>query len=171
LDAARSDTPVRVWVLGCSTGEEAYSLAIALTEFSTAAGIKTPIQIFASDVNQSGIEVARQGVYPRQMIVAFAAATLAAVTGFGGAALLLPVLTLVYGVRDAIPILTVAQIDRKVNNVFLSSSWRRTAGAPPPGLEPVRPPTAVQLLEGPERREQGRRGMAGQQLPTTAPTR
>jgi two-component system, chemotaxis family, CheB/CheR fusion protein len=67
FDAARSDAPVRVWVLGCSTGEEAYSLAIALTEFSTAAGIKTPIQIFASDVNQSGIEVARQGVYPRQI--------------------------------------------------------------------------------------------------------
>jgi uncharacterized protein len=42
--------------------------------------------------------------------VAFVAATLAAVTGFGGAALLLPVLVVVYGVREAIPILTVAQL-------------------------------------------------------------
>ena len=42
--------------------------------------------------------------------VAFVAATLAAVTGFGGAAVLLPVLVVVFGVRDAVPILTVAQL-------------------------------------------------------------
>lgn len=41
---------------------------------------------------------------------AFVAAALAAVTGFGGAAVLLPILVVVYGVRDAIPILTVAQL-------------------------------------------------------------
>ena len=43
-------------------------------------------------------------------ITAFLAATLAAVTGFGGAAVLLPVLVIAFGVRDAIPILTVAQL-------------------------------------------------------------
>lgn len=43
-------------------------------------------------------------------IVAFVAAMLAAVTGFGGAAVLLPMLVLVFGVREAIPILTVAQL-------------------------------------------------------------
>ena len=43
-------------------------------------------------------------------ITAFIAATLAAVTGFGGAAVLLPILVLVFGMRDAIPILTVAQL-------------------------------------------------------------
>ena len=42
--------------------------------------------------------------------VAFAASTLAAVAGFGGAAVLLPVLVIVFGVRDAVPILTVAQL-------------------------------------------------------------
>src|ERR1700687_5556903 len=42
--------------------------------------------------------------------VAFVAATLAAVSGFGGAAVLLPMLVLVFGVREAIPILTVAQL-------------------------------------------------------------
>lgn len=41
---------------------------------------------------------------------AFAAATLAAVTGFGGAAVLLPVLVIAFGIRDAVPILTVAQL-------------------------------------------------------------
>lgn len=43
-------------------------------------------------------------------LVAFLAATLAAVTGFGGAAVLLPVLVVAFGVRDAVPILTVAQL-------------------------------------------------------------
>jgi uncharacterized membrane protein YfcA len=43
-------------------------------------------------------------------VVAFVAATLAAITGFGGAAVLLPVLVLSFGIRDAIPILTVAQL-------------------------------------------------------------
>ena len=42
--------------------------------------------------------------------VAFIASTLAAVTGFGGAAVLLPALIWVFGVREAIPILTVAQL-------------------------------------------------------------
>ena len=41
---------------------------------------------------------------------AFVAATLAAVAGFGGAAVLLPILVMAFGVRDAIPILTVAQL-------------------------------------------------------------
>lgn len=41
---------------------------------------------------------------------AFVASALAAVTGFGGAAVLLPILVLIFGIRDAIPILTVAQL-------------------------------------------------------------
>ena len=43
-------------------------------------------------------------------VVAFAASTIAAVTGFGGAVILLPMVVAVFGVRDAIPILTVAQL-------------------------------------------------------------
>ncbi|NOT25217.1 MAG: response regulator [Acidobacteria bacterium] len=64
LEGRRADQPIRVWVLGCSTGEEAYSLAIALTEFVDASRVRAPIQIFASDVNPAGIESARAGVYP-----------------------------------------------------------------------------------------------------------
>ena len=52
--------------------------------------------------------------------VAFLAATLAAVTGFGGAAVLLPVLVAVFGVRDAIPILTVAQLIGNGSRVYFN---------------------------------------------------
>src|SRR5437867_3754552 len=51
---------------------------------------------------------------------AFAASTLAAVAGFGGAAVLLPILALVFGVRDAIPILTVAQLIGNLSRVWFN---------------------------------------------------
>ena len=52
--------------------------------------------------------------------VAFVAATLAAVTGFGGAAVLLPVLVVVFGAREAIPILTVAQLAGNGSRVWFN---------------------------------------------------
>lgn len=51
---------------------------------------------------------------------AFLASTLAAVAGFGGAAVLLPILVLVFGVRDAIPILTVAQLIGNLSRVWFN---------------------------------------------------
>jgi two-component system, chemotaxis family, CheB/CheR fusion protein len=63
LERRRASEPIRVWVLGCSTGEEAYSLAMALTEFLDAARVDVPLQVFASDVNARGIELARAAVY------------------------------------------------------------------------------------------------------------
>jgi two-component system CheB/CheR fusion protein len=58
--------PIRVWVAGCSTGEEVYSVAIALLEFL---GESTrPIQIFGSDVSENAIEKARAGLYPDSAI-------------------------------------------------------------------------------------------------------
>jgi two-component system, chemotaxis family, CheB/CheR fusion protein len=59
--------PVRVWALGCSTGEEAYSIAIAYVEFVEAAGRTVPLQVFATDLNGAGIEKARAGVYPKSI--------------------------------------------------------------------------------------------------------
>jgi two-component system CheB/CheR fusion protein len=56
--------PVRVWVPGCSTGEEAYSLAIVLIEFLSRSGCRTPIQIFATDISEAAIKKARMGIYP-----------------------------------------------------------------------------------------------------------
>src|SRR5581483_10653976 len=56
---------VRVWTLGCSTGEEAYSIAMAYVEYSEIANKRIPMQIFATDLNAAGIERARAGVYPK----------------------------------------------------------------------------------------------------------
>ncbi|MGE0824846.1 MAG: CheR family methyltransferase [Candidatus Binatia bacterium] len=65
LLAAHPDTqPLRVWVPGCSTGEEAYSLAMLLREGLERAQKPRPLQIFATDVNPQTIEKARSGLYP-----------------------------------------------------------------------------------------------------------
>ena len=59
--------PLRVWVLGCSTGEEAYSMAIILTELAEARGSQLPVQVFATDLNGAGIDKARAGVYSKNI--------------------------------------------------------------------------------------------------------
>jgi two-component system CheB/CheR fusion protein len=59
--------PVRVWTLGCSTGQEAYSLAMAFAECAEAAGSQAPLQLFATDLNPTGIEKARAGVYSKDI--------------------------------------------------------------------------------------------------------
>jgi two-component system CheB/CheR fusion protein len=63
LASRRGDSPIRVWVCGCATGEEAYSVAIALLEFMSAQDRAVPIQIFATDVSENAIEHARHGTY------------------------------------------------------------------------------------------------------------
>ena len=55
---------LRLWVAGCSTGEEAYSLAILLREYLTQKKLRLTIQIFASDLDSRAIETARAGLYP-----------------------------------------------------------------------------------------------------------
>lgn len=61
----RENEPIRIWVPGCSTGEEAYSLAIALTEFGEQRGRRLAAQIFATDLRDAAIERARMGIYPQ----------------------------------------------------------------------------------------------------------
>src|SRR6266542_1935179 len=61
------DEPVRIWVVGCSTGEEAYSVAMAFTEFAGEGADHIPVQIFATDINQKGVERARAGLYPKNI--------------------------------------------------------------------------------------------------------
>lgn len=56
--------PLRIWVAGCSTGEEAYSLAILFRELIAAAAHDTALQIFASDVDAEAVDFAREGLYP-----------------------------------------------------------------------------------------------------------
>ncbi|HVQ15349.1 MAG TPA: chemotaxis protein CheB, partial [Vicinamibacterales bacterium] len=58
------DRPIRAWVSGCATGEEAYSLAISLREFLQGQHQDIRIQIFATDVSDTAIEHARAGLYP-----------------------------------------------------------------------------------------------------------
>ena len=64
LDDRREDQPIRAWVSGCATGEEAYSLAISLLEYLHTQRLETRIQIFATDVSDTAIDHARAGVYP-----------------------------------------------------------------------------------------------------------
>ena len=55
--------PIRIWLPGCSTGEEAYSLAIIMTEFFDSRTESSAIQIFATDVSERVLEIARKGVF------------------------------------------------------------------------------------------------------------
>ncbi|QBR04075.1 PAS domain S-box protein (plasmid) [Paraburkholderia pallida] len=59
-------TPLRIWVPGCSTGQEAYSLAIVVTEFlEETHRAPLPVQIFATDLSDTmSLQQARQGLYP-----------------------------------------------------------------------------------------------------------
>ncbi len=58
------DAAIRMWVAGCATGEEAYSLGIALLEFLGDAATDVPIQIFGTDLSDASIGAARTGFYP-----------------------------------------------------------------------------------------------------------
>src|SRR5678815_2646494 len=52
---------IRVWVPGCSTGEEAYSVAMVLIEQMAERGLTMPLQVFATDVSEAAIDQARSG--------------------------------------------------------------------------------------------------------------
>lgn len=58
------DAPVRVWCAGCSTGEEAYSIAILLQEYMDRTNDRREVQIFATDIDSQAIAIARAGSYP-----------------------------------------------------------------------------------------------------------
>lgn len=55
--------PVRIWVPGCASGEEVYSIAICLAEYLGAQLAETPVQIFGTDVSLEALEAARAGLY------------------------------------------------------------------------------------------------------------
>jgi len=56
--------PIRIWVAGCSTGEEVYSIAIALFEYLGDMAANTAIQFFATDLDVQAVDKARSGIYP-----------------------------------------------------------------------------------------------------------
>lgn len=55
--------PLRIWVAGCATGEEVYSLAICLFEFMESKSLSIPLQIFGTDLAEVAISKARRGIY------------------------------------------------------------------------------------------------------------
>jgi two-component system CheB/CheR fusion protein len=68
FEGRKPDNPIRVWVAGCSTGEEAYSIAITLLEYMwvhsrNISQAATAIQIFATDISDTALDRARTGLY------------------------------------------------------------------------------------------------------------
>jgi len=64
-----TEQPIRAWVTGCSTGEEAYTIAILLRAWMDTQKRSFPVQIFATDIDPEAIEVARAGIYPDSIAV------------------------------------------------------------------------------------------------------
>ncbi|HUS25306.1 MAG TPA: chemotaxis protein CheB [Candidatus Binatia bacterium] len=67
LALQRSDEPFRVWSLGCSTGQEAYSIAMAYVECADKAPQARKLQVFATDLNEALLEKARHGFYAKNL--------------------------------------------------------------------------------------------------------
>jgi len=63
-----TDGPVRIWAAGCSTGEEAYSIAILIDEYMAKSGQQRSVKIFATDIDAKAIEQARKGSYPQRVL-------------------------------------------------------------------------------------------------------
>ncbi|WP_094673686.1 CheR family methyltransferase [Hydrocoleum sp. CS-953] len=63
LENLQPGNPLRLWVTGCSTGEEAYSLAIAIDEVMRDMEEKHPVKLFATDIDQEALAIASQGIY------------------------------------------------------------------------------------------------------------
>ncbi len=63
LEHKEPNEPIRIWVAGCATGEEAYSIAMLLSEQAAEIRSATNLQVFATDLDQEAIQIAREGYY------------------------------------------------------------------------------------------------------------
>ena len=68
VERAEEDEPIRVWSAGCSTGEEAYSIAILFQEVMDELQVKRDVKIFATDVDSRAIEQAGKGIFSENII-------------------------------------------------------------------------------------------------------
>jgi two-component system CheB/CheR fusion protein len=68
LENRSPENPVRVWIAGCATGEETYSIAICLAEVLEASGANVPVQIFATDISEAALDKARAGRYSPSVV-------------------------------------------------------------------------------------------------------
>lgn len=64
VESKQNQEIIKVWICACSTGEEAYSIAILLNEAVSKAGKEIDIKIFATDIDEVSIDIASKGVYP-----------------------------------------------------------------------------------------------------------
>ncbi|MCA1754153.1 MAG: hypothetical protein LC641_05525 [Spirochaeta sp.] len=67
INSKEAGQPIRIWVAGCSTGEEAYGLAILFDQYCHNNYINNNIKIFATDIDKDAIEFAAHGAYPESI--------------------------------------------------------------------------------------------------------
>lgn len=73
LFVGANDAPIRIWSVGCSSGEEPYSIAILLAEHMERTKSSRPVQLFATDLDAGAIARARTGVYPAASVATLSA--------------------------------------------------------------------------------------------------
>jgi len=76
LSEKKSESSIRFWIVGCATGEEAYSLAILLSELFNGNINLHRVQIFATDINDAALNFARKGIYDKTVIESLPASIL-----------------------------------------------------------------------------------------------
>jgi two-component system, chemotaxis family, CheB/CheR fusion protein len=76
LKDRKSTDPIRIWIPGCATGEEAYSTAITITEFLESKKLVVPVQIFSTDLDEKAIARARAGIYSKNTVAELSRARL-----------------------------------------------------------------------------------------------
>lgn len=64
----KHDEPFRVWVAGCASGEEVYSIGICLDEILDSVGQRTPLQLFGTDISEKALQRARKAVYSEALL-------------------------------------------------------------------------------------------------------
>jgi len=67
IDNSLSNEEIRIWVVGCSTGEEAYTLAILFKEVMKAKNVSRNVKVFATDIDIDAIAVGQNGIYPESI--------------------------------------------------------------------------------------------------------
>ena len=67
IEALAPGEPLRIWIVGCATGEEAYSMGITVLEFLKKGGLSIKLNIIGSDLDPASLEIARAGSYPESI--------------------------------------------------------------------------------------------------------
>ena len=64
----QGEGPIKIWSVGCSTGEEAYTIAMLMDSYQREIGARVDFRIFATDVNENAISAAKEGIYPESAL-------------------------------------------------------------------------------------------------------